>query len=44
MSGSYVGTFVDGDELDLELTYQRVGTSGNAARAQRARITVTRIG
>lgn len=44
MGGTYEGTFVDGDELDLELTYQRVGTSGNAARAQRARITVTRVG
>jgi hypothetical protein len=43
-SGSHVAVVVDGDELDLELTYERVGTSGNAARVQRGRLTITRIG
>lgn len=44
MSGTFPFTAEAGDTYDFELTYERIGTSGNAAKAQRARIAVVRIG
>lgn len=43
-SGSRRITVVDGDEYDIELTYQRSGAAGIAAYAQRASIDINRIG
>lgn len=44
MSGSYLFTLVDGDTVDARLSYQRSGTSGNAAKVQRARIFLIKPG
>lgn len=44
MSGTFPFIAEAGDTYDFELTYERIGTSGNAAKAQRARIAVVRIG
>ena len=42
MSGSLSIDAEDGDEYTFELTYERIGASGNAARARFARITWAR--
>lgn len=44
MSGSLSEEVVDGDSYEFALTFERIGVSGNAARAQRGRLTWTRIG
>jgi hypothetical protein len=44
MSGSLPVTVVDGDSYSMSLSFQRIGIVGNAARAQRARLTLSKIG
>ena len=44
MSGAISVTAVAGDDYVVALHYARTGLTGNAARAQRARINVVRIG
>lgn len=43
-SGSLATSVLDGENYKFELGYQRIGVAGNAARAQRARLTWTRLG
>lgn len=43
MGGSVPLTVVDGQALDLQLSYERVGNAGNAARARRARLTIAQL-
>lgn len=42
-SGSLAVDVEDGDQFEFSLTYERIGDSGNAARAQRARMTWVKI-
>jgi hypothetical protein len=44
MGGGFPFTAVAGDSYEFSLTFERIGVSGNAARARRGRIGVTRIG
>jgi len=42
-SGSLPRAVLDGQSFDLDLTFQRIGSAGNAARARRARLAVTKV-